>query len=1211
MTMFDCMIDLQALQTESRYRGIGRSLSEIIDHLIPNINDIRWHFILNANFIKEAGEIISKYQKYKNIYFHIIQFLPESSPFYEKNITNNKISSQIFSLYVNYIKPDIIFIPNLFEGFIDDAVLSLENIESSKIIILIHDFIPALNPASYFDTRPINYKNFYYNRLNFTKNADHIFVISKSVLNEVNQILPHYNKAITNISSGVSDKFCKLERHDDKDIKTKLELNQFILYAGGFDERKNIKILIESYSKYLQEINLDIKLVLSGPISSFDREQIRKWTKTFDIKNENIIITGYVSDEDLISLYNHATMFIFPSWHEGFGLPALEAIRCGTLVLAANATSLPEVIGTPETLFDPFDSDAIKSLMIRYTKNIEEKNSLIEKQYLHSQKFSWKETASKIEEQLRTISATSSRSKNLKWSEMLKDMDQNDDQFFARIKQEVPKILTSEFKIFLSNILSNNRKFAENILRTIKHYKIEEALIEGPYDTNYSLAIVNRNIALDFKKKYKKVNINSADGPGNYKPAEQIFSNYPELKTMQISDVGQIFCGDLHSRNMYPPRCNEMVSFINSYHCYAWEETGFPLEYVKEFNNYLQLITVTSNHVKNLLMNNGVNVPIYVTGNGIDHFPKNHSNSSHHHDRTYNFLHISSCFPRKGIDLLIKAYFEEFTENDDVSLTIKTFTNPHNEINKLIEDAKANTNKQLNVNVIFDDVDKAELSMIYAQCDCFVGPSRAEGFGLPFAEALSFGKDVITTNWSGALDFCNDENSYLIDFDFAFSSSHLNIPSSIWAEPKLDDLKEKMRLAYKNRSQKLSKKNNSNDTLVLDSKFSWQNVTQKHFTIFDNLNLEELRKIPKIGMISTFFKRCGIATYAEHLLTHMGIQCKIYADYQSYPFCNEFIDTELCWNEGSDDLNFLLEKIKEDQLNIVVIQFNYGFFNFKIFNDFLRKLFDLNIQVIIELHATKDPLTNQSKKLSVLEDNLRKCTRLIVHDLSDLNRLKSLSLIDNVVLIPHGILSLPHKNRKYENIKRFKLASFGFFLPNKGLLELIEAMKILKDRDFDFSLLMLNSEYPNEISKEIIALAREKIRQYNLSKYIEVDTAFHTDAHILEKLSDCHTVVYPYQESNESASGAIRYGIASQSIVVASPLEIFENVSPVVHKLKGLDPHAIAETLIELKSKIVTNSSDFQSLVERQRQWVDHFSFENIGYIYKNMILSLFKNRLT
>src|SRR5690606_14666923 len=106
---------------------------------------------------------------------------------------------------------------------------------------------------------------------------------------------------------------------------------------------------------------------------------------------------------------------------------------------------------------------------------------------------------------------------------------------------------------------------------------------------------------------------------------------------------------DVVSRNMYPPRVLDMTAALNGLTCYAWEETGFPFAYAEAFNESLQFITVTSAHVKKVLIDAGVDIPISVVGNGVDHWQAVSADPVYSiKTAAHTFLHVSSCFPRKG-----------------------------------------------------------------------------------------------------------------------------------------------------------------------------------------------------------------------------------------------------------------------------------------------------------------------------------------------------------------------------------------------------------------------------------------------------------------------------------------------------------------------------------------------------------------------------------
>ena len=1209
--MLEVMIDLQGLQTESRFRGIGRSISEILNQLIKTENDIRWHFLINSALYETVEDVIHGYKKLNsNIIFHPIQILPDSAPFIKDNIVRNKISEQLYALYVDYINPDIILILSMFEGFIDDSVVYTNFLSNTKKIIIIHDFIPILNPTIYFDTKPINYKNFYLNRLSQVGTASAIFVISDSVVKEVNKILPDFSGSIKNISSGVSDKFRKIENKIESNIKKKYKIsNDFILYTGGYDERKNISNLLTAYSIVKNNHQLKCTLVLCGPINDYTRSEIISICKSHDISAAEIVITGHIDDCELVEFYNEAALFVFPSWHEGFGLPALEAIRCGTLVLASNMTSLPEVVGTSETLFDPFNPDQIAGLIMKYFLSSNEKITLIQDQYEHSLSFDWANTSKLIIDGLKQLPTLEKNKTVQSWQEKVHRLNQLDEAYISKLKEICNELkFEAGNKILLSNIMSNNRLSAEGVIRRIHEVELRKLLIEGPYDSNYSLALVNRFLALELTSLYPEVRLNSSDGGGDYVPSAEFMNTLPQIQKLQLDKPKGDYAPDMVSRCMYPPRCFDMKAYLNSMHCYAWEETGFPIQYVREINRHLQFMTVVSHHVRDILINNGVNIPIKVVGNGVDHYLSLPSKKIELPDAGYTFLHVSSCFPRKGIDVLIRAYFEEFQNSEDVLLVIKTSRNPHNEVEDLLKAYAQGKSAVPKWHLSYDDLDPAEINYLYERGDCFVAPSRAEGFGLPFAEAKLKCQSLITTKWGGALDFCSTDDTIFVDYQFAESKSHLQLFNSMWAEPDLNQLKTAMRSAYNigPAQNRLEKVDNQRKLL---SEFTWRNVALKVSNFAKDHQRIRNNSDPRIGFVSTIFKRCGIATYAQHLINYMGGSYRVYADYGSQEVDQWPIKSTLCWQEGNDTLEKLKTSILHDQIDIIVVQFNYGFFDFSSFRNFLLSLIALKKTVIVELHATVDPKDRPDKSLALIKDALAACDRVIVHDLSDMNRLKALDIVGNVALVPHGLLHYSSKKSAMRGRKNIKIASYGFFLPDKGLIELIEAFTIAADKDEHIELFMYNAEYPAAISRSSIDIAQDKIRKSKHRNRIYLDIGFHSDEESFKQLSDADIIVYPYQQSNESASGAVRYGIAAGALVLVTPLSVFSNVTPAVTRFSGFDPICLSNDILKYSKLIREKSPEIIEMKKKQASWAEAHSYLNIGYVYKNMLQSLFMNK--
>ena len=168
---------------------------------------------------------------------------------------------------------------------------------------------------------------------------------------------------------------------------------KYILSVGTIEPRKNFKTLIKAFNicRDAHSCSKDYQLVIAGKTGWKSEETFEEYEKS-PYKNE-IIFTGEVTDEELIQLYNQASLFVYPSIFEGFGLPLLEAMSCGLAVIATNTSSVPEVYPNEEFLLDPFDAEkmAQKINLVLTDNNI--RDALIRFSIENSKKFSWEKTA--------------------------------------------------------------------------------------------------------------------------------------------------------------------------------------------------------------------------------------------------------------------------------------------------------------------------------------------------------------------------------------------------------------------------------------------------------------------------------------------------------------------------------------------------------------------------------------------------------------------------------------------------------------------------------------------------------------------------------------------------------------------------------------------------------------------------------------------------
>ncbi len=1200
------LIDLQGLQRDgNRKRGIGRYCLEFTKALINCYPDNEYILFTNSALSDLRNDFSYElYNQKFNLNYFQCPVVGNINETYVGKYSKFWYSTQLRSYALSIINADIILITSFFDGFRDNTLVTLDSDYTlPPIVSIIYDLIPLIHSDKYLSSDP-EFKLFYLNKIKEISHLDGLLAISESSLREASKYLEINPKYIYNISSACNENKFSSKLPNSNVVRN--DLGKFLLYCGATDPRKNLYRLIEAYTLLPLTLILKHKLVLTGPYTDEEIFLIKEWMIGFGLPPEYVVFLGYVTDFELANLYRSCYLFVFPSLHEGFGLPVLEAMNCGAPVIASNLTSMPELIVNNDFLFDPYNAEDISSLIYKSLTNNDFYQSIISNSKERKQYFSWSYTSKMTIEALKKIIVRKS----------ISSKDNEDDS---------TSIISKQYKILLNNIVNsplvkvkNNSninylklfssaivvinqqaKKIQFIRETINEKKFKWR-IEGPFDTSYSLAILNKNYALAMHNLGQNVSLHCTEGPGDYEPNPIFLERNKVLKNLyhkSIESNQELF---ICSRNLYPPRVNDSKGVINLLHSYGWEESMFPYAWVKNFNTYLDGMTVMSTEVKKILIDNGVHVPISVCGVGVDHIDQIDASSINLLDTNkFTFLHISSCFPRKGIECLLASFFQAFNSKDDVILVIKTFNNPHNNIKDILKTFSQNNPNSPEVLIIEKDLSPSEIKSLYLSSNVLVAPSHGEGFNLTVAEAMRIGIPVITTGWGGQMDFCNNKNSFLIDFTFEYSNSHLGLFSSVWARPSVTHLTKCMKEVYIGSNEiKLSKIEAAKASIA---QYTWKSVAEKNVDFAKNLSNIFVDQPPRIGWISTWGTRCGIATYSEHLLSNINEDYLIFAPKTNL---NSHEKVIRCWDIGYDNLELLFSELISNNVTSIVLQFNYGFFEFNHLSNFIRKIHSKNIKIIIFLHSTLDPQFDETKRILSLKGVLSICHRLLVHTPSDLNRLKDMGLVDNVSLFPHGLLDLNIDDSKYQYNHNKKeiihYSTYGFCLPNKGFPELIQAIGILVKEGFKCRLSLYTALYDSNSSLLFYKQLVDLIANQNLDKYVKINTTFMSDKETLNKLSRTDLVVFPYQFTNESASGAVRQAISSMAPVAVTPLSIFDDVSPVVYKLPGTTPSLIANGL-----KNWTLNSLGNTMTDNEKEWRNQHSFKKLGYRLQSMIRSL------
>lgn len=390
-------LDLQACQSASKLRGIGRySLSLAKEEI--TILHAKGHtatVLLNANFSEEFEAVKSHlhnlYPQLKILSFKIPTSSASGEPANQWRLRSAELLREYF---VAQLAPDYLHVSTLIaDGWGDDCVASVGELGIHIPTALTHyDMIPLVLEDLYMP--PGFFRDHYLRRLDSVKRADLLLAISDYSKTEAIEWLKRSPVSVASISAAVDNDFSYLNFDPEKVIKSYGLDKGYLLYApGGFDPRKNIGRLIEAYSGIDREIRSRYPLVIASKLHPGIKDHWENFAKDLGLESDSLLFTDYVPDDHLKCLYKMCHAYIFPSLHEGFGLPVLEAMVCGAPVIGSDRTSIPEAIGLQEALFDPYSVEDIREKLNRICTDKEYLSLLQEHSKIQPSRFSWRRSA--------------------------------------------------------------------------------------------------------------------------------------------------------------------------------------------------------------------------------------------------------------------------------------------------------------------------------------------------------------------------------------------------------------------------------------------------------------------------------------------------------------------------------------------------------------------------------------------------------------------------------------------------------------------------------------------------------------------------------------------------------------------------------------------------------------------------------------------------
>lgn len=350
-----------------RYRGTG--IGNYTYEIISNLNQI--DFLNEYNILTPKASPLDLQNK--NNFNYLPSNLGEENNFWEFIKKENPKQSIIGDIY-----------------HVPQNGIGLSKVDGIKNIITLHDIIPIKMPET---VSPTFLKIFHENIDSILKNSDAIITVSNFSKEDISKYLSYKEDKIFVTPLAAGEIYKPLDKNKClKFLKKhyKIEGN-FLLYVGGFSPRKNILGLIDAFNLVKSSYKKDLKLVILGTKGTSYEAYKRR---VYDLNlSSSVIFTGFIPIEHMPIFYSASKALVYPSFYEGFGLPPLEAMACGTPVIASNKTSIPEICKDSALLVDPYNAFDIKESILNLLNDSKLYSFMIYKGLSHSSKFNWKKTA--------------------------------------------------------------------------------------------------------------------------------------------------------------------------------------------------------------------------------------------------------------------------------------------------------------------------------------------------------------------------------------------------------------------------------------------------------------------------------------------------------------------------------------------------------------------------------------------------------------------------------------------------------------------------------------------------------------------------------------------------------------------------------------------------------------------------------------------------
>lgn len=737
-------------------------------------------------------------------------------------------------------------------------------------------------------------------------------------------------------------------------------------------------------------------------------------------------------------------------------------------------------------------------------------------------------------------------------------------------------------------------------------------VVAGHILGTYSLAIINRMLTKSLEASFpgqarfipiETVPIDHTEGvPADDKPL------MIELSTRRAPDHGNEVVISHHYPVVVPEGAYRLMMAL-----FFWEESAVPEHTIQLLAKNFDAIISPARTVTNALLDSGLPIPIATIGQPVDIEPYAAlANARRPRGREIRFLHVSSCFKRKGVDILLEAWAKAFTSADPVCLVIKTFPNPHNDAEQQLERLTHRYPNLAKVEIVNRDVEQQELLQFYADADVMVLPSRGEGYNLPALEAMASGLPLIVTGHGGQRDFCSDREARLISYRFASSQSHVSGHHSLWVEPDVEDLAAALREQADPEQAAAIEERRQRALLAAareSDKMAW---LHRYTNMVENLLNASNRETARVAWVSTWSVQCGIAQYSQYLIQHFspGAQREltVICDHRTAPRLPSLTRYIPAWAvENVPKIDPILTAIDEVEAEAVVIQHQDGLLSW---DQLGRLALDDRLAgkvTVVVLHNAGNMVRASAQELTTLLEGLGKFSRVLVHNIADMNFLLSMGLKHNVGLLPHGAFARDQAPWP----KRFGpqdgpiIGCHGFFFRHKGIDKLIRAAAMLRQEWPNLRLRLVNAQFPGEGHEAYISECKALAQSLGVYDAIEWHQEFMPIEQVNSLLSGCDIITLPYSESSDSASGAVRVSLASMVPLVATRVNIFAELGDAAAWADNNEPQVLADVIASL----LRSPEKRRTVQAAMHEWLSAHDWSRVAGTLEGMIQGLVQEK--